>query len=242
MQPRQYYAATIFVYLATLAYVLLRWDSIPDPIPVHFDGAGSPDRYEPKSFLAATALIWIGAVVSVAVALCVPPRSLVRRTADVPHTSPIPFSEANAKRAELLTDKTATFVAQTILGMAVCTCFSVLSSTNLAPSGWLMPAVWIAFTIGVVVLGIALTVNVDKQVQSLPTDEDEQARNAHFRYAVGMGVYSEPQDPMPVAVFPSNPSKLQINTAHEQARRYLWRMGIGLVTSLAVCVVCATFM
>ena len=236
MQSRQYYAATIFVYLATLAYVLLRWDSIPDPIPVHFDGAGNPDRYEPKSFLAATALIWIGAVLSAAVACCVPPRSLVRRTADIPSTSPIPFSEANAKRVELLTDKSGTFVAQIILGMAVCMCFSVLSSTSLAPSGWLMPTVWIAFSIGVVVLAVALTLNTSKQVQ------DEQTRNEHFRYAAGMGVYSEPQDPAPIAVFPSNPSKLQINTAHEHARRYLWRMGIALAASLAACVVFAAVM
>lgn len=242
MQSRQYYAATVFVYLAALAYVLLRWDSIPDPIPVHFDATGNPDRYTPKTFFGATALIWIGAVVSVAVALCVPPRSLVRRTADVPHTSPIPFSEANAKRAELLTDKTGTFVAQIILGMAVCTCLSTLSSTNLAPSGWLMPTVWIVFTIGVVVLAVALTLNTSKQVQALPTDEDEQTRNEHFRYAAGMGVYSEPQDPAPIAVFLSNPSKLQINTAHEHARRYLWRMGIALAASLAACVVFAAVM
>ncbi len=242
MQTRQYYAATTFIYLATLAYVLLRWDSIPDPIPVHFDAAGNPDRYEPKSFLAATALIWIGAVLSAAVALCVPPRSLVRRTADVPPTSPIPFSEANAKRAELLTEKTATFIAQTVLGMAVCTCLSVLSSTNLAPSGWLMPAVWIVFTIGVVVLAIALAVNTGKQILALPTDEAEQTRNEYFRYTVGMGFYSEPQDPAPIAVFPSNPSKLQINTAHEHARRYLWRMGIALAASFVTCIVFAAVM
>lgn len=242
MQSRQYYAATIFVYLATLAYVLLRWDSIPDPIPVHFDAAGNPDGYTPKTFFGATALIWIGAVVSVAVALCVPSRSLVRRTADVPHTSPVPFSEANAKRVELLTEKTATFVAQTIFGMAVCLCLSALSSTSLAPSGWLLPAVWTAFTIGVVVLAVALTLNTSKQVQALPTDEDEQTRNEHFRYAAGMGVYSESQDPAPIAVFLSNPSKLQINTAHEHARRYLWRMGIALAASLAACVVFAAVM
>lgn len=242
MQPRHYYAATAFFYLATLAYVLLRWDTVPDPIPVHFDGSGNADGYTPKSFLGATALVWIGAAVSVAIACCVPPRSLVRRTADVPHTSPIPLSEANAKRAELLTDKTATFIAQTVLGMAVCMCVSVLSSTSLAPSGWLLPVAWAAFTIGVVVLGVAFTVSASKQVQTLPTDEDEQTRNEHFRYAGGMGIYSEPQDPAPIAVFPSNPSKLQINTAHQHSRRYLWRMGIALAASIVACIVFAAVM
>ncbi|CAM4313171.1 MULTISPECIES: DUF1648 domain-containing protein [Corynebacterium] len=242
MQARKYYAATVFVYLATLAYILLRWDSIPDPIPVHFDGAGNPDRYAPKTFLGATALLWIGAVLSAAVAFCVPPRAMVRRTTDAPSTSPIPFSEANAKRAELLTDKTATFIAQTVLGMAVCMCLSVLSSTGLAPSGWLLPVAWPAFTIGVVVLGVAFTVSASKQVKALPTDQDEQTRNEHFRYAGGMGVYSEPQDPAPIAVFPTNPGKLQINTAHEQGRRYLWRAGIAITASAVACVVFAVLL
>ena len=51
-----------------------------------------------------------------------------------------------------------------------------------------------------------------------------------------MGVYNEPTDPMCMAVFPTNPSKLQINTAHEPGRRYLWRMGIALTASIAFCV------
>ena len=242
MQPRQYYATTAVIYFATLAYMLLRWDTIPDPIPVHFDGAGNADRYAPKTFLGATALIWIGAVLSTAVAFCVPPRSLVRRTADVPPTAPVPYSQANARRAELLTDKTATFVGQTLVGMAVCTCLSALSSAGLTPFNWLLPAVWIVFTIGVVVLAIAFTVSASKQVEALPTDQDEQTRNEHFRYAGGMGVYSEPQDPAPVAVFPTNPSKLQINTAHERSRRYLWRMGIALAASIVACIVFAAVM
>ena len=57
-----------------------------------------------------------------------------------------------------------------------------------------------------------------------------------------MGVYSEPQDPAPVAVFPTNPSKLQINTAHERSRRYLWRMGIALAASIVACIVFAAVM
>ena len=242
MQARKYYAATAFVYLATLAYMLLRWDSIPDPIPVHFDIAGNPDRYTPKTFFGATALLWIGAVISAAVACCVPPHAMVRRTTDVPSTSPVPFSEANAARVELLTDKTATFVSQTIFGMAVCTCLSALSSAGLTPFNWLLPAVWIVFTIGVVVLAIAFTVSASKQVKALPTDQDEQTRNEHFRYAGGMGVYSEPQDPAPIAVFPTNPGKLQINTAHEQGRRYLWRAGIAITASAVACVVFAVLL
>ena len=76
MRSRQYYVATAVVCALTLVYMLLRWDSVPDPIPVHFDGSGNPDRFEPKSFLNATVLVWIGVVFAIALPLCVPPVSL----------------------------------------------------------------------------------------------------------------------------------------------------------------------
>lgn len=69
MRSRQYYVATAVVCALTLVYILLRWDSVPDPIPVHFDGSGTPDRFEPKSFLNATVLVWIGVVFAIALPL-----------------------------------------------------------------------------------------------------------------------------------------------------------------------------
>ncbi|MHC2546355.1 putative membrane protein [Corynebacterium hesseae] len=238
MRSRQYYVATTVVCALTLVYLLLRWDSVPDPIPVHFDDSGTPDRFEPKSFLNATVLVWIGVVFAIALPLCVPPISLARKTMDVPAESALPFSEATAQRAELLTGKTSTFIAQTVLTMTACVCLTTVCTVvpDIPFSGFLLVAAWIAFTVFIMIQGVRLTLTSAKAVKAIPTDDDEKVRNEALRFAGGMGVYNEPTDPMCMAVFPTNPSKLQINTAHEPGRRYLWRMGIALTASIAFCV------
>lgn len=241
MRSRQYYVATTVVCALTLVYLLLRWDSVPDPIPVHFDDSGTPDRFEPKSFLNATVLVWIGVVFAIALPLCVPPISLARKTMDVPAESALPFSEATAQRAELLTGKTSTFIAQTVLTMTACVCLTTVCTVvpDIPFSGFLLVAAWVGFTLFIMIQGVRLTLTSAKAVKAIPTDHDEQVRNTALRFAGGMGVYKEPKDPMCMAVFPTNPSKLQINTAHEPGRRYLWRMGIALASSMAFCVLIA---
>lgn len=240
MRTRHYYVATAIVCALTLVYMLLRWDSVPDPIPVHFDGSLNPDRFEPKSFFNATVLVWIGVVFAIALPLCVPPISLARKTTQVPAESALPFSEATAQRAELLTEKTTMFVAQTVFAMTVCLCLSAVGTVvpDIPFSGILLVAAWVGFFLFVMVAGI-LTLSVRRSLKAIPTDQDEQVRNEALRFAGGMGVYNEPRDPMCLAVFPTNPSKLQINTAHEAGRRYLWRMGIALAASIAFCVLIA---
>ena len=240
MRIRQYYVATAIVCALTLVYMLLRWDSVPDPIPVHFDVSGNPDRFEPKSFFNATALVWIGVVFAIALPLCVPPVSLARKAVSVSAESGIPFSEATAQRAELLTEKTTMFVAQTVFAMTVCLCLSAVGTVvpDIPFSGILLVAAWVGFFLFVMVAGI-LTLSVRRSLKAIPTDQDEQVRNEALRFAGGMGVYKEPKDPMCMAVFSMNPSKLQINTAHEPGRRYLWRMGIALAASIAFCVLIA---
>ncbi|MCG7228471.1 DUF1648 domain-containing protein [Corynebacterium minutissimum] len=241
MKTRHYYIATAMVCALTLVYMLLRWDSVPDPIPVHFDGSGNPDRFEPKSFFNATALVWIGVVFAIALPLCVPPVSLARKTAQVPAESALPFSEATAQRTELLTEKTATFIAQTVFAMTICLCLSAVGTVipDIPFSGFLLVAAWVGFTLFIMIQGVRLTLTSAKAVKAIPTDHDEQVRNEALRFAGGMGVYKEPKDPMCMAVFSMNPSKLQINTAHEPGRRYLWRMGIALFASIAFCVLIA---
>ena len=241
MRIRQYYVATAVMCALTLVYMLLRWDSVPDPIPVHFDGSGNPDRFEPKSFFNATVLVWIGVVFAIVLPLCVPPVSLARKTAQVPAESAIPFSGATAQRAELLTEKTATFIAQTVFAMTICLCLSAVGTVipDIPFSGFLLVAAWVGFTLFIMIQGVRLTLRSAKAVKAIPTDHDEQVRNTALRFAGGMGVYKEPKDPMCMAVFSTNPSKLQINTAHEPGRRYLWRMGIALFASIAFCVLIA---
>ena len=241
MRNRQYYVATAVTCALTLVYMLLRWDSVPDPIPVHFDGSGNPDRFEPKSFFNATALVWIGVVFAIALPLCVPPVSLARKTTRVPASESLPFSQATAQRAELLTEKTATFIAQTVLTMTTCVCLTAVCTVvpDIPFSGLLLVTAWVGFFLFVMIGVIRFTLSVQRSVKAIPTDHDEQTRNKALRFAGGVGVYNEPADPMCLSVFSMNSSKLHINTAHEPGRRYLWRMGIALAASMAFCVLIA---
>src|SRR5574337_845610 len=48
---------TLLVNLALLAFLALRFDALPDPLPLHFDAMGQPDRIDVKSGIFALPLI-----------------------------------------------------------------------------------------------------------------------------------------------------------------------------------------
>ncbi|MFF1883288.1 DUF1648 domain-containing protein [Pseudarthrobacter sp. NPDC058196] len=47
-----WFAASTAALLLTALYGLMLYPSMPDPVPVHWDGGGFPDRYAAKSGLA----------------------------------------------------------------------------------------------------------------------------------------------------------------------------------------------
>ncbi|HCD4369759.1 TPA: DUF1648 domain-containing protein, partial [Corynebacterium striatum] len=42
-------AATAALALVAAIVVILGWDSLPDPLPKHFNGRGEPDAWMPKT-------------------------------------------------------------------------------------------------------------------------------------------------------------------------------------------------
>ena len=230
---RRYGLATL-IYAAGFAYVLLRWDAIPDPVPVHVGPTGEADGFSPKTLFSTTAPMIIGIVVSVVMPLLVPPRTLARRTVVVPAEGALPFSETAARRVEKLCDATADLVSKIILALA-----ALLTVTNIgmvvpdvAIPFWLEIALLIGFTVYVVVVALRMTNAKD----GIEPDADEQVRNAQLRYQGGMGTYTAPNDPMVAAVLPSNPGKLAVNTAHALGKRYVRRVVVGIALTLVVCV------
>ena len=228
------YAAAALIYAAGFAYILLRWDAIPDPVTVHVGPTGEADGFAPKSLLSATALMIIGIVISAVMPLLLPPRSLARRTVDVPAEGALPFSETAARRVEKLCDASADMVSKMILAMAAL--FAVLNITMVVPDVnlpiWLDIALWVGFLVYVVAMGMRVTSAKD----GIDQDAEEQARNEQLRYQGGMGTYSAPNDPMVAAVLPSNPGKIAVNTAHAPGKRYVRRMVLGVVATIGVCV------
>ena len=226
------YAAAALIYAAGFAYILLRWDAIPDPVTVHVGPAGEADGFAPKTLLSTTLPMIIGIAVTLMMPLFLPPRSLARNTVDVPAEDALPVSETAARRVEKLCDASADVVSKIILSLA-----ALLTVTNIgmvvpdvAIPFWLGIALLIGFTVYVVVIAVRMTSAKD----GIEPDADEQARNAQLRYQGGMGTYTAPNDPMVAAVLPSNPGKIAVNTAHAPGKQYLRRVVVGVVVIVAV--------
>ena len=226
------YAAAALIYAAGFAYILLRWDAIPDPVTVHVGPTGEADSFAPKTLLSTTLPMIIGIAVTLMMPLFLPPRSLARNTVDVPAEDALPVSETAARRVEKLCDASADVVSKIILSLAAL--LTVMNIGMVVPDVaipfWLEIALWIGFTVYVVVVALRMTNAKD----GIEPDADEQARNAQLRYQGGMGTYSAPNDPMVAAVLPSNPGKIAVNTAHAPGKQYLRRIIVGVVVIVAI--------
>lgn len=228
------YALAALIYAAGFAYILLRWDAIPDPVTVHIGPTGEADGFAPKTLLSTTLVMIIGIAVTLILPLFLPPGSLARHTAEVPAEGALPFSETAARRVEKLCDASADVVSKIILAMAAL--FAVMNIAMVVPDVslpfWLEIVLWIGFIIYVVVIGMRVT----SAKHGIEPDADEQARNEQLRYQGGMGTYSAPNDPMVAAVLPSNPGKIAVNTAHAPGKRYVRRVVVGIALIPVVCV------
>lgn len=228
------YVFAALIYAAGFAYILLRWETIPDPVTVHIGPTGEADGFAPKTLLSTTAAMIIGIVVSVVMPLFLPPRSLARHTVEVPAEGALPVSETAARRVEKLCDVSADVISKMILAMAAL--FAVMNISMVVPDVklpfWLEIVLWIGFTVYVVVIAVRMTSAKD----GIEPDAEEQVRNENLRYQGGMGTYSAPNDPMVAAVLPSNPGKIAVNTAHAPGKRYLRRVVVGIALIPIVCV------
>lgn len=241
-QTRCLYLATIGVYVVMFAYTLLKWDSIPDPVPMHVGVSGEVDNWAPKTFLSVTGVLWIGAAVSAAVALLVPRSSLARATrpnaadtnaADT-NADALPFSETAARRAELLIGRTHRFVAELLLFTAVVMALGqlMLAIPDVRVPMWAFGIALALYTAWAIRRSVQFNRQAKLDLGAL--DAQEQTRIEALKHKAGAGVYSEPRDPMAVAVLPSEPGKLQINSAHPEGRRQLTRIATGIVATIAV--------
>ena len=176
----------------------------------------------------------VGVVLSAVMPLFLPPRSLARHTVDVPADGALPFSETVARRVEKLCDASAVIVSKIVLAMAAL--FAVMNISMVVPDVslplWLEIALWIGFTVYVVVIAVRMTSAKD----GIEPDAEEQSRNEQLRYQGGMGTYSAPNDPMVAAALPSNPGKIAVNTAHAPGKRYVRRVVVGIALIPIVCV------
>ena len=230
------------IYVATFAYLLLRWDSIPDPVPIHI-GPGGVDAWADKTWLSVGGALWIGLAISAMLAACALPTDIATARREVPEADALAYSETAAQRVAALLNKTNDFLGHMAIGTAL-----VLASAQLMlcfPR--LMPTpLWIAGLVAYCVYVIAASVRImgksGSSWEQLPPDEQEQMRVERLKLKASMGFYKEPLDPMPVSIMPSEPGKIQINTAHPVGKRYMRRIMWAIVACVVVIVVLAVLL
>lgn len=236
MRRRQLLTATTVIYLAVLAYLILRWDAIPDPVPMHIGIDGTVDDWAPKSFLSVTALTWIGVAISTGIALVTTPSDLARQVQPVLGESSLPFSESAARRYEAVTASTDKLIGWINFTAAV---LIAASQITLIFPETLPFGLWLVLFAVFLLVNIATTVyyrrTTKRLTHTIPADEAERIRIERLnRMVSGLGTYREPKDPMPACVLPTDPSRTQLNTAHPAGKRALRRTVAGVAGSIAV--------
>lgn len=233
---RRALAISVGIYLAAFAYLWLRWDAIPDPVPIHIGPGGEVDRWVVKSWFSVSATLWIGLVVTAMLALCSLPERLTTARREITGTAPgtateaLPYSDTAAQRAAALLDKTNTFLGQFAVATAVLLSLVQLMMCfpHLVPM-WLSAAAIAAYCAFAVVEAIRITRRAKTTWEVLPPDAEEQRRIQRLKLKASMGFYNEPLDPMAVAVLPAEPGKVQLNTAHPDGKRQLQRIVWSIV-------------
>lgn len=245
-QTRSIYAATVAVYLVVLAYTLLRWAAIPDPVPMHIGFDGEVDNWVPKTFLGVTSVLWIGMAISLCIALIVPGPALARATSATDPTAAtgptdatstaIPFSETAAQRAEMLIMQTRRFIAEVLLftALLLTLVYLLLVFPDVRVPYWVFIVAFVAYLAWAIWRQVKFNRRAKQDRERLQPDAQELQRIDALTRNAGAGFYSEPNDPMAVAVLPSEPGKLQLNSAHPAGKRQFTRIAVGAVAIMAV--------
>ena len=235
MNSRSLYAAALSVALLTFAVIVLRYDAIPDQIPTHIGPDGEVDSWVPKSLPAATFGAWYSLLLLALIHAALPRPGIAYRRIPVSPTSEIPFSQTAADKAAALMRVSDLSLAWIAVALVVPLCLLELT--------FVFPEYASYRTAALVVLGVSLFATViytfvllsrwPKQLEAMPTDDDERIRQKHFGAGSGMGFYNEPDDPMVTWVSPFNQGKVDLNWAHAPVKQYVFAVVVLLVV---VCV------
>ena len=226
MRTRHIYIASLLVSLAAFVFIMLRFDQIPDQVPMQTGFDGTVNRTDLKSVKSATFGVWFAALLTFVLWVSVPKAPFAYRRMPVPDSSDIPFSQTAA-------DKTARFLASQDRALAWMALAVAVSSAFLQIT-MSLPAFRVPEGVGIVVFIVAIgaaMVNLFRSMlqwqnvlAEMPTDEDEVEREKHFGYGSAMGVYKEPNDPMVMQISPFNNANVEMNWAHKPVRQRTFLM------------------
>lgn len=229
------FTASYVVLIVGMIALLVNYDAIPDPVPVHFDASGTADRWEPKTIRTVLALPLVGLVIVAFMhAITAPmqaattPAKTLNPAADEQRSPSVPFSEALADRLGFVITRLRSGMGILSIMLAVGMTAGALTSMFPALSDW----TWLAIAILLVgVLGASLTMVVqllmamDKAKKLYPDDEALTQRRAlkldrrDDLYRASF-FYNNPGDPHQVVFSRQGESNIDFNYAHAPGRRF----------------------
>lgn len=175
------------VVAVSAAIGILRYPGLPDPLPVHFDAAGTADRFAPKSIGSAFTVVFVQT--GLTLLLCAIGVLVFRGPADVDPARPASSTRAHRE-----------FVARLGKGFVA---LATLIDLGLLAAGW---SIWngspqsdamLPLTLGPVILGVALLVIIVVQ-RNKDNATDEGTGLSHRDDDgnwIGGVLYRNPDDP-----------------------------------------------
>lgn len=216
-------AATATLALVAAIVVILGWDSLPDPLPKHFNGRGEPDAWMPKTYRNA-----IGFAVLVPIILTIVSAVTIGTTQQGTKTAATSYSQSTevdversrAHSAAILPTLSFWFFALT----AICTAFALTGIFLSGPRPLIIPCLVVAILVACVWLVFRLN-SINKKLDEQFPDSSTAGK---LRYGL---FYYDPTDTRAMVPLPSGSS--QFNFGQKNA----WFILAGLLVPPALLII-----
>ncbi|MFR9854963.1 DUF1648 domain-containing protein [Corynebacterium striatum] len=215
--------ATAALALVAAIVVILGWDSLPDPLPKHFNGRGEPDAWMPKTYRNAIGfalLVPLVLTITSAVTIGITQQSTKTTTNGYSQFSAVDIERSRAHSAAILPALSFWFFALT----AICTAFALTSL--FAPS--LAPLVIQFLVVAILVACVWLVFRLNSINKKLDEHFPDSSTAGKLRYGL---FYYDPTDTRAMVPLPSGSS--QFNFGQKNA----WFILAGLLVPPALLII-----
>lgn len=208
-------AATAALALVAAIVVIAGWDSLPDPLPKHFNRHGEPDAWMPKTYRNAIGFALLAPLVltiTSAVTIGITQQSTKTTTGSYSQSTEVDIERSRAHAAAALPTLSFWFFALA----AICTTFALTGIFLSGPRPLIIPCLAVAI--------LVLCVWLVFRLKSINKKLDEQFPGSSTAGKLRYGLfYYDPTDTRAMVTLPSGSA--QLNFGQKNA----WFIFVGLL-------------
>ncbi|WP_157420785.1 DUF1648 domain-containing protein [Corynebacterium striatum] len=193
-------AATAALAIVAAIVVIAGWDSLPDPLPKHFNGRGEPDAWMPKTYRNAigfAVLVPIILTIVSAVTIGITQQSTKTTTGSYSQSTEIDIECSRAHAAAALPTLSFWFFALT----AICTTFALTGIFLSGPR----PLVFPCLAVAILVLCVWLVFRLKSINRKLDEQFPGSSTAGKLRYGL---FYYDPTDTRAMVTLPNGSAQL----------------------------------